>query len=80
MNERWGAIAAVVTILTVIVGTTVTIENRYAKSAEVKEQLREYYQKNLKLRILELNLKPNPTPSDRALLQYLNQELQKDGK
>lgn len=70
-------IGAVLAVLTAIVGTTIAIETRYAKSAEVKAQLEEYYAKQLKLRILEIDLKPQPTPSDRALRQYLLQELNK---
>jgi hypothetical protein len=58
------------------VGATVAVETRYAKSAEVKAQLEEYYAKQLKLRILEIDLEPNPNPADRALRQYLLQELQ----
>lgn len=57
--------------------STVAIETRYAKSAEVKAQLEEYYARQLKLRILEIGLKANPTPADKALRQYLQQELQK---
>ena len=70
-------IGAVLAVLTAIVGTTIAVETRYAKSAEVKAQLEEYYAKQLKLRILEIDLKPQPTPSDRALRQYLLQELNK---
>jgi uncharacterized protein (UPF0179 family) len=77
MERQLAIIGATVALLTAIVGTTVTIETRYAKSTEVKEQLEEYYSKQLKLRILEIDLKPQPTPSDRALRQYLLQELQK---
>lgn len=74
--ERWFATAgAVVAVLTAIVGATVAIETRYAKAQEVKQQLDEYYAKQLKLRILEIDLKSNPTPSDKALRQYLLQEL-----
>lgn len=74
--ERWlTTTGAVLAVLTAIVGTTVAIETRYAKSAEVKAQLEEYYAKQLKLRILEIDLKPHPTPADRALRQYLMQEL-----
>lgn len=79
-HERWGLIAAVVTVLLALVGGTVTVESRYAKADDVKEQLQEYYAKSLKLRILEINLKPQLTPADRALLQYLQQELQKSGR
>ena len=68
-------IGAVLAVLTAIVGTTIAVETRYAKSAEVKAQLNEYYAKQLKLRILEIDLKPNPSPADRALRQYLQQEL-----
>jgi|GEM_PF-1940870 len=76
--ERWLATSgAVIAVLTAIVGTTIAVETRYAKSAEVKAQLEEYYAKQLKLRILEIDLKPQPTPSDRALRQYLLQELNK---
>ena len=76
--ERWLATAgATVAVLSAIVGATVTIESRYAKAQEVREQLEEFYGKQLKLRILEIDLKPNPTPADRALRQYLLQELKK---
>jgi len=70
-------IGAVLAVLTAIVGTTLAIETRYAKSAEVKAQLEEYYAKQIKLRILEIDLKPEPTPADRALRQYLLQEVNK---
>ena len=77
--ERWLATGgAVIAVLTAIVGTTIAVETRYAKSAEVRAQLEEYYAKQLKLRILEIDLKPDPTPADRALRQYLMQELHKE--
>lgn len=76
--ERWlTTVGACVAVLTAIVGATVAIEARYAKSAEVKTQLDEYYARQLKLRILEIDLKADQSPSDRALKQYLIQELQK---
>ena len=76
--ERWLTTAgAVLAVLTAIVGTTIAVETRYAKSAEVKAQLEEYYAKQIKLRILEIDLKPQQTPADRALRQYLMQELGK---
>jgi Mn2+/Fe2+ NRAMP family transporter len=76
--ERWLTTSgAVIAVLTAIVGATVAVETRYAKSAEVKAQLEEYYAKQLKLRILEIDLKAEQTPSDRALRQYLMQELGK---
>ena len=79
--ERWLATSgAVIAVLTAIVGTTIAVETRYAKSAEVKAQLEEYYAKQIKLRILEIDLKPQQTPSDRALRQYLMQELGKDSR
>lgn len=79
--ERWlTTTGAVLAVLTAIVGTTIAIETRYAKSAEVKAQLEEYYAKQLKLRILEIDLKPQQTPADRALRQYLQQELTKSSR
>lgn len=76
---RWVAtVGAGITLLTTIIGGTITIEARYAKSAEVKQQLEEYYAKQLKLRILEIDLKVSPTPADQALKQYPLQELRKE--
>lgn len=80
MERHLATAGAVIAVLTAIVGTTIAIETRYAKSAEVKAQLDEYYAKQLKLRILEIDLKSDPTPADRALRQYLIQELNKEGK
>jgi len=78
--HRWIATAgAIVAALSVIVGATVAIETRYAKAQEVKQQLDEYYARQIKLRILEIDLKPQQTPADRALRQYLVQELNKSG-
>lgn len=77
MEKHLATAGAVIAVLTAIVGTTIAVETRYAKSAEVKAQLEEYYAKQLKLRILEIDLKAEQTPSDRALRQYLQQELQK---
>jgi GH35 family endo-1,4-beta-xylanase len=76
--DRWLAVTgAGIALVSAIIGTTVTIETRYAKAQEVKEQLQEFYSKQLKLRILEIDLKAVQTPSDRALRQYLLQELSK---
>lgn len=77
MNRWLTTAGAVIAVFTTVVGTTVAIESRYAKAQEVKEQLEEFYAKQLKLRILEIDLKADPTPSDRALRQYLQQELNK---
>lgn len=79
MNQWFTTGGAVIAVLTAIIGGTVTIENRYAKAEEVRQQLGEYYAKQLKLRILEIDLKPNPTPADRALREYLMQELRQGG-
>ena len=77
MERHLASIGALIAVLTAIVGTTIAIENRYAKAADVKEQLNELYAKQLKLKVLELDLKADPTPADRAMRQYLLQELQK---
>jgi len=80
MQKHLAIASAVVAVLTAIVGTTIAIETRYAKAQEVKQQLDEYYARQIKLRILEIDLKPAPTPADRALRQYLVQELQKSDR
>lgn len=77
MEKHLATAGAVIAVLTAIVGTTIAVETRYAKSAEVREQLNELYAKQLKLKVLELDLKADPTPADRAMRQYLLQELQK---
>lgn len=65
------------TILAGVVGGTLVVEQRYAKSADVQQQMDSLYARTLKLRILELQLKPAHqfTPADRALLLHLQQEL-----
>lgn len=77
MDKQLQILSGILLIITTIIGTTVAIDTRYAKSQEVKAQLQEYYDKQLKLKILEIDLKPNQTAEDRALRQYLMQELQK---
>lgn len=78
MEKNIQIIGAILAFVVGVVGTTVTIDSRYAKSQEVKEQLDEYYSRQLKLRILEIDLKQNKTPSDMALREYLMQELNKE--
>lgn len=76
--DQWlTSIGAVLAVLSAIIGGTVVIENRYAKAQEVKAQLEDYYTRQIKLRILEIDLKANQTPSDKALREYLIQELEK---
>jgi hypothetical protein len=75
MNKLLQFVAAALGVIVTMVGTTVAVDSRYAKSQEVKQQLNDFYEKQLKLKILEIDLKPNPTPADQALKQYLLQEL-----
>lgn len=75
MNRQLELIVALTALIVTIVGGSVAVETRYAKAAEVKTQLNELYAKQLKLKILEIDLKPDATPADRALRQYLQQEL-----
>ena len=77
MSKYLATAGAVLAVLTAIVGTTLTVEGRYAKSAEVKAQLDDYYARQIRLRMLEIDLKTEQTSADRALRQYLLQELQK---
>jgi hypothetical protein len=77
MSRQLEVSATAIALLVTIVGGTVTIENRYAKAQEVKVQLNNLYAKQLKTRILELQLKPSSqfTAADRAMLLHLQQEL-----
>ena len=76
MTRQLEITAAAVALLVTLVGTTIAIENRYAKAQDVREQLNALYAKQLKTRILELQLKPPPlSPADRAMLLHLQQEL-----
>lgn len=77
MDRPIAIAGAILALITAIVGATVTIETRYAKAQEVSEALDELYAKQIKLRILEIDLKPSKTAADQALRQYLLQELQK---
>lgn len=79
MNSWVATTGTALALLTALVGGTVAVETRYAKAQEVREQLNELYAKQLKLRILEIDLKANQTPADRALREYLIQELRKGG-
>ena len=65
-------------MLTTIIGTTIAIDSRYAKSQEVKEQFCQARKQQLRDRIFELDLKNPKSPSDKALREYLQQQL-RDG-
>jgi len=69
--------AAASALLITFVTAVVTVESRYAKSAEVQIKINDLYARQLKLRILELQLKPETqfTAADKALLDYMQQEL-----
>lgn len=70
--------AALVAVLTAIIGTTITIDGRYAKSQEVERQFCQARKQQLRDRIFEIDLKPNASPADKALREYLQQQL-RDG-
>lgn len=76
MEKRLSVVGAFLAVLTAIVGTTVAIDSRYAKSQEVQQQFCQARQQTLRDRIFELDLKPTKTPSDKALREYLLQQLQ----
>lgn len=75
MERRLTVLGAVVALLTGIIGTTIAVDSRYAKSQEVEQQFREARKQQLRDRIFELDLKAAPTASDKALRQYLQQQL-----
>lgn len=71
-------VGGVLAVLTAIVGTTVTIDSRYAKSEEVRQQFCQARRQQLRDRIFEIDLKPSKTASDIALREYLGQQLKED--
>jgi len=75
MNNRLSLLGGAFALLTTVVATTVTIDSRYAKSAEVKEQFCQARKQQLRDRIFELDLKADKTPNDKALREYLQQQL-----
>jgi predicted ATPase with chaperone activity len=75
VDNRLSLLGGLLALLTTVVATTVTIDSRYAKSAEVREQFCEARKQQLRDRIFELDLKANKTPNDRALRKYLQQQL-----
>ena len=75
MSSRLSLLGGLLALLTTVVATTVTIDSRYAKSAEVRQQFCQARKQQLRDRIFELDLKANKTPNDRALREYLQQQL-----
>ena len=75
MNARLSLIGGLLALLTTVVGTSVALDQRYAKSEEVKSQFCAARKQTLRDRIFELDLKPNKSASDKALREYLQQQL-----
>ena len=75
MSNRLSLLGGLLALLTTVVATTVTIDSRYAKSAEVRQQFCEARKQQLRDRIFELDLKERKTPNDKALREYLQQQL-----
>ena len=78
VSQRLSLFGGGLAVLTTIIGTTIAIDSRYAKSQEVKEQFCQARKQQLRDRIFELDLKPQRSPSDKALREYLQQQL-RDG-
>lgn len=76
MSGTMSLIGGGLAILTTVVATTIAIDARYAKSQEVKQQFCQARKQQLRDRIFELDLKPVKSASDKALREYLQQQLQ----
>lgn len=69
------ALVAVPVVLA-LVGAIVTVEVRFAKASDVQALVKQYYDKTVQLRLLELELKGGDLkPYERALLEHLKREL-----
>lgn len=78
VSQRLSLLGGGLAVLTTIIGTTIAIDSRYAKSQEVKQQFCEARKQQLRDRIFELDLKEPKSPNDKALREYLQQQL-RDG-
>lgn len=75
MNTQLTLIGGLFALLTTVVGTAVALDQRYAKSEEVKTQFCAARKQTLRDRIFELDLKQQKSASDKALREYLQQQL-----
>ena len=75
MPKLFPILASLATGLLTIVGTTIAIDARYAKSAEVQDQFCKARKQALRDRIFEIDLKPDRSAADKALREYLSQQL-----
>lgn len=75
IEKRIALLGSAAALITGIVTTSVALDQRYAKSQEVQAQFQQARQQQLRDRIFELDLKPNPTPADTALKAYLQRQL-----
>lgn len=78
MDKRLSIAGAILALLTTVIGTTLAIDSRYAKSQEVQEQFCQARKQQLRDRIFEIDLKSNASAADKALREYLQQQL-RDG-
>lgn len=76
MQKSLTVFGGILALLTTVVGTTLAIDSRYAKSQEVQQQFMQARKQQLRDRIFELDLKSNPSPADKALREYLMRQLQ----
>jgi hypothetical protein len=82
LRNRATALAGIVAAVAAIMGTAVTVENRYARAADVEtlrqethEQFRDARRQDIEDRLFELRLKTRPTQIDRAMIQRLEDQL-----
>ncbi len=82
LRNRAAALAGIVAAVAAIMGTAVTVENRYARAADVEtlrqetqQQFRAARRQDIEDRLFELRLKPRPTQIDRAMIQRLEDQL-----
>lgn len=77
------SVVGIASFVVAIVGGTIVFEDRYAKAAdlievrvEISQAVDQNYKRQLEDKLFELRLKPNPTATDRALIQRYEQQLQ----
>lgn len=87
LKNHFTMVASFVTILTLIIGTYITIDSRYAKAAEVERSIKQFqaetrnylddqYRQQLEDRIFELRSKDKLSPTDNAMINRFEQRLE----
>lgn len=82
LKKPFSLLYAVIGAVSVIIGSVITIDSRYAKAEDVKtlklqqqEMFNDLYKRQIEDRLLELNLKSKKDNNDQALIKYYERKI-----